>query len=152
MGTGWGQIWPLRSFEAVRGHFRFWSIVKLIFGLKWPQMTSEVRSDLIRSPYCDIKEHFLYYDIPPKYASFYDLAKKWPQKLPFFLHSKHKGGHNFHSMVTIFGMMKDQWYILKLFEVKFSPKSFLGGQNVPNVKFSRFSILLLNKLLHKLCP
>ena len=91
-------MWPKITFPDRQTYF-------------WPQIatvTSEAGSDPIRTPYCEVKEHFLFSDIPPKSASFYDLLEKWPQKVPFFLHSKHAGGHNCCPMDTIFGMMKDQ--------------------------------------------
>ena len=38
-------------------------------------MTSEAGTDLIRTHYFGVEENFLFYDIPPKSASFYDFLK-----------------------------------------------------------------------------
>ena len=69
MGTEWGQIWPLRSFEATRAHLRPIIIVLLLStlflaqnGLKWPQ-----RSDLTSSgPHIVASRNIFYLMIYPQ--------------------------------------------------------------------------------------
>ena len=69
MGTGWGQIWPQKSFETIQVHLKtnlsFSLLLNLFlasYGLKWP-----LRSDLTSSgPHIVVSRNIFYLMIYPQ--------------------------------------------------------------------------------------